>query len=95
MRNEVELLEDESDMIDTEAVASGKRRELGAEDLDAASLHCQHPHEQRKEGALAAAARTEQENALARVDCEALDVEEGRACGGLAEQEGCDVGQRA
>ena len=68
VRDQVELLKNESDMVDTKAVASLERRELGAEHSDAALLCGHHSGEQRKKRALAAAARTEKEYALARLE---------------------------
>ena len=94
IRDEIELLKDEADVLDAKPVTPFERRELGAEDADAALLRRQDSGEQRQQRALAAAARAEEEYALARIDGEALDVKAGRARPRPTEKQGGYFDQR-
>ena len=82
VRDQIELLEDEADVLDAKPVAPAQRRKLGAEDTDAPFLRGQDSGEQGKQRALAAAARTEEEYALARLDLKAFDGKAGRLAEG-------------
>jgi hypothetical protein len=92
VRDQVELLEDEAGVVDTEAVAlaGGQAGQLGAQDPDRAGLRQQHAAEQRQQRALAAAAVAVHEHRLAGDDAEAADVEAGRRLAGPGEAQ---VGQ--
>jgi len=82
-------------VLDAKPVASPERGKLGAEDSDAALLGRHDSGEQREQRALAAAARTEQEHTLARVDAEAFDVEARRGRPRPPVQQGRDFDQSA
>ena len=77
---QVELLEQETDVVGAEAVAgaAGEARDVGAEKFDAAGLRQGDAAEQAEQGAFAAAAGAVQEDAFACGKFEALNVEAGR-----------------
>src|SRR5690606_30936775 len=83
IRDQIELLEDEADMIGAKAVTRRwpQRGQVLAQHVQTTLPGNEHAAEQAKQGALAGARRSFQEEAFSRLDAQRFDIQQHRLSG--------------